>query len=56
MKSVSPLRLRALATKYDRLWVPQLEQVKILIKGLLYVCNLLEPAILPKKEFTIQPS
>jgi hypothetical protein len=55
MGASKPLRLIALATNLDRLWVPQLEQVLIIITGLSQICDLEKPENLPKKNFRIKP-
>src|SRR5258708_34279622 len=55
MSSPSPLRLKALATKLDRPWVPQLEQANILIKGLSHICALDQPEIVPDQPFVVEP-
>lgn len=55
MGRIPQLQLRALVTSFDRLWVPQLEQTNLLIKGLSHICNLEEPANLPKKGFAFRP-
>jgi len=51
----SKLRLTALATDFDRLWVPQLDQVLILVKGLSHICGLGEPHNLPDQKFNVEP-
>jgi hypothetical protein len=50
-----PLKLLALASSFDRDWVPPLERVSILIAGLSHVCGLEQPDNLPEKEFIIKP-
>jgi hypothetical protein len=55
MDASKPLRLMALATNLDRLWVPQLKQVLIIITGLSQICDLEKPENLPKKNFRIKP-
>src|SRR5271166_4403296 len=49
------LKLIALASGLDRPWVPQLEQVSILITGLSHICDLGKPENLPQKGFSIKP-
>lgn len=55
MGTSRPLRLIALATNLDRLWVPQREQALIIITGLSHICDLKKPENLPKKNFRIKP-
>jgi hypothetical protein len=55
MGASKPLRLRALANKLDRLLLPQLEQILIIITGLSHICDLDKPENLPKKNFGIKP-
>lgn len=55
MGTSRPLRLIALATNLDRLWVPQLEQALIIITGLSHICDLEKPENLPQKNFRIKP-
>ncbi len=51
----NPLKLLALASNLDRPWVPQLEQVSILITRLSHICDLEKPENLPEKGFAIKP-